>query len=176
MKYYVTMYGQEFEVDLTQTPQDELMASLDGRSYRVDVDEIRARRRFSVLLDSISWDVVSEPGAHGLHLQVGGYRVDAGVEDERERSARKIAAQMPQGPTTISAMMPGIVRGVLVEPGQSVSEGQPVVILEAMKMENELAAEQAGVVREVLVESGVAVDGGTPLVVLDPPPDEEGAA
>jgi biotin carboxyl carrier protein len=68
--------------------------------------------------------------------------------------------------------MPGIVRAVLVQPGEAVAAGQPLVILEAMKMENELRADHAGIVREVKVAAGNAVDGGAALIVIEPPKGE----
>jgi biotin carboxyl carrier protein len=174
MKYYVTVQGQEFEVQLVHTPEGELRARVDGQDIRVDLDEIEPERRYSVLLDEISHDVMVDLDPRRLHLQVGGHRLDARVEDERERMARRIGASMPRGPATVIATMPGILRGVLVKSGDPVEEGQALVILEAMKMENEIAAEQPGVVREVKVAVGETVESGAPLLILDPPPPEAG--
>lgn len=70
------------------------------------------------------------------------------------------------GATSVEAPLPGLVLDVKVVPGQPVEEGQVLVILEAMKMENEITADQAGVVSEVLVEKGSSVAAGDPLVVL----------
>jgi glutaconyl-CoA decarboxylase len=68
--------------------------------------------------------------------------------------------------------MPGIVRALLVKPGDDVKAGQPLVILEAMKMENELRAEHAGTVKEVKAAAGGPVDGGAALLVIEPPKGE----
>ena len=67
--------------------------------------------------------------------------------------------------------MPGRVVAVLVEAGAPVDAGQGVVVLEAMKMENEIQAESAGVVSRILVEPGQAVEGGDPLFEIGPPAD-----
>ncbi len=71
------------------------------------------------------------------------------------------------GATSVEAPLPGLVLDVKVVPGQSVEEGQVLVILEAMKMENEITADQAGVVKDVLVAKGASVAAGDPLVVLN---------
>ncbi len=170
MKYYVTLHGQELEVELFRCSDGNLRARLGDREYDVDLSEIEGARRYSVLLDRRSFDVVVDAQATKLHLQVSGHGLDVLVEDDRQRAARRISESAPAGPVTIYSAMPGIVRGVLVEPGQAVEEGQALVILEAMKMENEIPAEQSGVVREVLITPESVVEGGAPLVVLDPPP------
>ncbi|MSR46868.1 MAG: acetyl-CoA carboxylase biotin carboxyl carrier protein subunit [Planctomycetes bacterium] len=103
-----------------------------------------------------------------MHLTVDGQRHEVAVEDERERAAHLAVASAPKGPITVRAPMPGILRAVLVKPGDAVLPGQPLVILEAMKMENELRAEHAGLVREVKVAAGTPVDGGAPLIVIEP--------
>lgn len=71
------------------------------------------------------------------------------------------------GATVVEAPLPGLVRSVLVEVGETVSEGQALVTLDAMKLENEVAAPVAGMVREVRVVPGRAVERGEPLVVLE---------
>ena len=175
MKYYVTLHGQEFEVELDRQADGRLTARLGDREEVLDLATIQSSRRYSVLAGRRSHDVVVEPTSDGLQMLIGGHRLDARVEDERQRSARRIAAHAPRGPVTVESTMPGVLREIRVQVGDRVAGGQALVILEAMKMENEIASEQAGVVREVLVEEGAAVEGGTPLVVLDPPPGADAA-
>lgn len=83
----------------------------------------------------------------------------------RARAAREAAGG---GKTTVTAYMPGRVTAVLAEEGEAVAAGQGVVVLEAMKMENEIAAESAGVVTRLHVEAGQSVDGGDPLFDIGP--------
>jgi biotin carboxyl carrier protein len=71
------------------------------------------------------------------------------------------------GRQQVRAMMPGLVKEVLVEEGAEVTAGQGVVVLEAMKMENEIACEGAGKVTKIFVEPGVHVDGGEPLFEIE---------
>ena len=93
------------------------------------------------------------------------------VETEADRL--RAGARPPpaaSGPVTVTSPLPGVVRKVLVAPGDRVERDAPLVTLEAMKMENEVRAERAGVVGAVLVEPGRQVDAGAPLVRIDPDP------
>ena len=101
-------------------------------------------------------------------MQLNGERVHANVVDERTRAIRAMTAHSAgaQGPKPVRAPMPGMVVRIEVEVGQRVSAGQGVVIIEAMKMENELKADGAGVVSKILATPGTAVEKGAVLVEL----------
>jgi pyruvate carboxylase subunit B len=101
-------------------------------------------------------------------LGVRGDRWEAEVVDERTRHIRSLTAgsNAPRGPAALRAPMPGLVVRVLVEPGQEVEAGVGVVVLEAMKMENELKAPSAGVVGAIRVGAGEPVEKGQVLVEL----------
>ena len=90
------------------------------------------------------------------------------VQDERSRKIQKALTRAAKdtGEFTLKAPMPGLVRGVPLQLGQEVQKGQGLVILEAMKMENELRSPRAGVVRDIRVKPGDAVELGQALVVL----------
>jgi len=181
MRYFVTIHGQSIEVELATAHDGRTTARLwnDGKLVGEHSLELRpvgagapsanGLAHVAVELDGGCHDVLFEEDARGLHLSIAGDRHDVAIEDERERAAHLTAAAVPKGPIVVKSSMPGIVRAVLVKSGDSVAAGQPLVILEAMKMENELRAEHAGVVREVKVGAGTAVDGGAELLVLDPP-------
>jgi pyruvate carboxylase subunit B len=106
-------------------------------------------------------------------LDLDGQRVDAEALDERMRAIRDLtAAAAASGPAPLMAPMPGLVVRVSVGVGDTVSAGQGLVVVEAMKMENELRASVAGVVTAVLAVPGQAVDKGALLVELGPIPSE----
>ena len=90
------------------------------------------------------------------------------IENERERSAHSADRRPPSGPRTIAAAMPGIVVSIVVKEGEAVAEGAPLLILEAMKMQNEVRAEIAGVVTKIAVEPGNTVSAGQPLATIEP--------
>jgi pyruvate carboxylase subunit B len=102
-------------------------------------------------------------------LWVDGYRFEAEALDERTRAIRDLSAASasPVGPAPILAPMPGLIVRVSVKAGDRVEAGQGVVVMEAMKMENELRATAAGVVKSVEVSAGTAVEKGALLVALE---------
>jgi biotin carboxyl carrier protein len=102
-------------------------------------------------------------------LWVDGYRFESEALDERTRAIRDLSAATatPAGPAPILAPMPGMIVRVSVKAGDRVEAGQGVVVMEAMKMENELRSTAAGTVRSVEVAPGTAVEKGALLVALE---------
>ncbi|MFL5610140.1 MAG: acetyl-CoA carboxylase biotin carboxyl carrier protein subunit, partial [Gemmatimonadaceae bacterium] len=111
----------------------------------------------------------NQPGRGRYTLWVDGYRFEVEALDERTRAIRdqSAATAAPAGPAPVRAPMPGLIVRVNVKPGDTVQAGQGVVVMEAMKMENELRSTSAGVVRSVEVAPGAAVEKGAILVSLD---------
>jgi pyruvate carboxylase subunit B len=108
----------------------------------------------------------AERGRYTLWLD--GRRFDVEAVDERTNAIRRLStpAGIRAGPAQVVAPMPGLVVRVNVSPGDAVHPGQGVVVMEAMKMENELRASTAGTVRAVLVQPGTAVEKGAVLIEL----------
>ena len=108
-------------------------------------------------------------GRGAYTLWVDGYRFETEALDERTRSIRDLSAARagPTGPAPILAPMPGLIVRVSVKAGDKVDAGQGLVVMEAMKMENELRATAAGTVRSVEVSPGTAVEKGALLVALE---------
>jgi biotin carboxyl carrier protein len=166
----------------------ELIVRAGEREERVTVERTPAGYRVSVA--GADYDVDTVAVGNGVQsLRSDGNHYDlaiAGDGDGRYRIAsRRAAAEIEvmsplahlarqamtasgrRGPERVTAYMPGRVVAVLVEEGAEVEAGQGVVVLEAMKMENEIQAERAGVVRRVLVEAGQSVEGGEGLFELE---------
>lgn len=111
----------------------------------------------------------NDDGERGRYtIWTDGQRLDVEALDERRRAIRDMtgAGAAASGPAPLIAPMPGLVIRVAVEAGQAVEQGQPMVVMEAMKMENELRAASAGVVHAVRVTPGQAVEKGAVLVEL----------
>ena len=163
MRYFVTVGKRTFEVDLS----DEQMR-IDGEPVTADLQHVAGTLLRRLSLNGESHRVVAVQGEQRgqWQLQLDGERVHLEVVDERTRTIRAMTARSagPQGPRPVRAPMPGMIVRVEVEPGQHVKAGQGVVIIEAMKMENELKADAAGVVSKVLAVPGTAVEKGTVLV------------
>lgn len=132
-----------------------------------DVRDLGHGRLSLRLPDGSMHDLVVEteatPGHRVVHVQ--GLRLPAVVSTRARRSTA--GPQAGIGPLQLVAPMPGKVVRVPVSPGDRVEARQPLVVIEAMKMENALSAGRAGIVREVLVQEGMSVEAGRPLVVVE---------
>jgi biotin carboxyl carrier protein len=114
--------------------------------------------------------MVDERGSHGFDVMVGGRIFHLEVIDERSKLLAGSAAAVASGPQTVKAEMPGKVVKLNVAVGAEVRERQGIVIVEAMKMENEIPSPIAGVVKEIAVAEGQTVEAGATLFVVEPPP------
>src|SRR6185369_15076888 len=99
---------------------------------------------------------------------LAGHFYDVELEDERERAAHAAERAAGKGGGTVCSVMPGIVVEVLVKNGAAVEKGEPLLILSAMKMQNEIASPSGGIVKEIHVNPGQPVSTGEKLVTLVP--------
>jgi len=167
MKYIVELNGDRKTVSIEGTDvsfeRDQFQ-----RAELSDVDDSPVR---VVRVGSRVYRLVVErrEGRGKYTLWVDGYRFEVEALDERTRSIRDLSAASaaPSGPAPVLAPMPGLVVRVNVSPGDAVEAGQGVVVMEAMKMENELRATSSGKVKSVEVTAGTAVEKGTLLVALE---------
>jgi pyruvate carboxylase subunit B len=163
MKYSVTIGGQTFSVEV------------EGPAVRVDGHPVSVVRHsaggpvWRLVVDGRSVEVAaSRAGRGSWELAAEGARLTATVLDERAEAIRALTAQAPgrRGPTVVVAPMPGLVLRVLVAPGDVVRAGSGLIVVEAMKMENELKAPADGTVGRVHVSAGARVEKGALLVDL----------
>jgi biotin carboxyl carrier protein len=147
--------------------RDRFEILLDGVSHTVDAVSIQPGRWSLLMADGRSHEVVIVANGHdgAATVFVDGSVVPIGVRDPRRRRDAG-GAHAADGPVRIVAPMPGKVVRVLAVPGDAVSARQSVIVVEAMKMENELRAPRAGIVGEVLVREGALVDAGTLLLTI----------
>jgi biotin carboxyl carrier protein len=162
MRYYVTVDGQTFEVDLAGD-----VPLVDGEPVAAALTRVADNPTLHLLANGRSHTLVArhhDRRTWDLHLD--GERFEVDVVDERTRAIQAMTGQgaASKGPRPVAAPMPGLVVRVNVAPGDRVEAGQSVVIMEAMKMENDLKAEAAGLVERVTVEPGQAVEKGAVLV------------
>ena len=166
MKYLVSVAGREVEVEVDG---ERVIAA--GQEYSASLSVVPGTPLRQLLLSGRPTLLAMEDGGRGRWAVTRqGERWDAEVIDERTRSIRSLtgASSRPQGPGVLRAPMPGLVVRVLVEPGQTLAVGAGVLVLEAMKMENELRAQTAARVRAVRVRPGEAVEKGQVLAEFDP--------
>lgn len=154
MKYRVTIEGREREVDVTFTPSGAPEVALDGA--KIDVDARRVGGAVSLRIGDRVHDVLSA-GTDEVQIAAGTARTVATITSERAGQKRGAAAG--KSAKELRAPMPGRVVRVLVKAGEAVVAGQPLVVIEAMKMENELRASVAATVEAVHVSEGASVEG-----------------
>ena len=166
MKYLVRIGHEEHEV------------LLDGEGVHVDGEDVSARVadvegtpvHLVTIGDRVHRVIVRPGGSRGEYvLWLNGHRFEVEALDERTRAIRELsgAAAAASGPAPLVAPMPGLIVRVNVQAGDAVQPGQGLVVMEAMKMENELRAQSAGTVRNVLVTPGTAVEKGALLIELE---------
>jgi biotin carboxyl carrier protein len=164
----VTADGRDRSVTVEgPTPEGTFHVTIDGTLRIVDGRPIRPGT-WSLLIEGASFVVDLDQRRNGTHASVGEGEVTLHVHDALHRRLSQAAggrANTQRG-ETIRAPIAGMVVKVLVAPGDQVAPGTPVIVLEAMKMENELVAERGGTVGTIHKSAGQAVDTGDVLVEL----------
>jgi len=167
VKYFVTIGPQTIEVEV-----DGSRVLVGGEPFETDLAPVSGTPLYHLLLGGESWTVVAEPleGPGRWALGLVGERVEVAVQDERARGTEAAGGKDQRGGDgTVRAPMPGLVVRIEVAEGQQVDAGTGLVVVEAMKMENELRAPRSGTVRTVHVAVGQAVEKGASLVTLASP-------
>ena len=177
MKYYVSVNGSEHVVELVEV-LGELRVSFDGRALDVRYEEVDRLGQVALYLghpehaegesngSAKAYAVSIEGNATQAQVTVAGHLYQIALEDERERAAHDAERTRAKGGGDLKSIMPGVVIKLLVKEGDTVAKGQPLLILEAMKMQNEIGAPSDGRVQALHVREGQAVASGAKLVTL----------
>lgn len=169
MRLWVTLEGRETEVTF-HTEGDRLILETDGRHIEADFVRLPDGEVYSLLIDGRSHVVRVSPAEEGFEVELRGATIPVEVKHPLEKMLQATGGGRAKARgETVSAPMPGVVVALRVKPGDAVQAGQAVVVVEAMKMQNELAVAHDGVVSEVLVAERAAVAAGQALIKLTPP-------
>ena len=172
MKYYVTIgTGDELAIDVNRRPGGRLDVTVDGRE--ADVDVVDADGAISVKVGHRVFDLWLEGEDAKFRVMVDGRRTTAIVQSDRARVATQASRSGGAVGDEVCAPMPGRVVKWLVALGEHVGPKTPVVVIEAMKMENEICTEGGGVVTELGVKAGENVESGMVLLRLGDPGEEK---
>ncbi len=170
MKFWVKVDSQEKRIEIKEN-DGIYIVEIDGRPRRVDCRQGGHRDYLSLIVDDRSYLVESVPvkaeeGKYTASLY--GRRYDLEVLDQRLLAARQVKAPVREdGPAVIKSPMPGLIVDVPVKVGDGVKAGSTVVVLEAMKMQNELISDADGTVSSVHVKPGVTVESQAVLVEIE---------
>jgi biotin carboxyl carrier protein len=168
-RYLTTVKGakEQVPVDIEDQGSGRYVLTIDGARHLVDAVSLD-HGAVSLLIDGRSYDVELDEAGDEVQVQVEGQLLVVDVADERALRLRAGAAGFTvTGKVTLTAPMPGKVVRVLVGPGTAVTEGQGLVVVEAMKMENELKSPKAGTVVEVFAKEGSAVEANAKLLTVE---------
>jgi biotin carboxyl carrier protein len=169
-KRYVTRVRgakESVPVDIEELGKGRYVLTVGGTPHTVDA-QVLEHGAVSLLVDGRSYDVELDESGDEVQVLVGSELVTVDVADERAVRLRAGAAGFSvSGKVLLTAPMPGKVVRVLVGPGDAVAEGQALVVVEAMKMENELKSPKAGTVGEVFAKEGSAVEANAKLLTVE---------
>lgn len=177
-RYYIEVGDREIGLEVLHEDDGTVIRPVEHAELqdvqRVDFAPVHSNPEtgeglYSLLVNGHSYQVHVERADEGLRMVVWRYRIDLKVLTEREWRLQKVAPRQVQhgGAMTVKAPMPGLVKAIVVAAGDSVAKGQRLLVLEAMKMENDITSPRDGRVVEVFVTQGATVEGGKPLVALE---------
>jgi len=173
MLYDIVLSGRVYCLEL-QKKDEKWQCRLDGREMLVQAVQISADT-ISVLIGGKSFEVKHESGVRGrlphtgggIAVLIRGTRYEVSVADPRSWRGRRRALQGEAGPQTLVASMPGKVVRVLAEEDDTLTAGQGIVVVEAMKMQNEIRSPRAGVLKKMLAHEGMRVNAGDVLAIVE---------
>jgi biotin carboxyl carrier protein len=164
MTYDIAIDGKNYRLDLNQI-DGRWHCQLDGRE--IEVDAVLARPDvLSLRIGNKAYEVKCERVTSDLHIWVGSVRYAAEVRDPRSLRGRARAVD-EHGPKKLTAPMPGKVVRILVTQGAEIEAGAGVLVVEAMKMQNEVKSPKKGTVQKILVNEGAAVNAGDVLAIVE---------
>ncbi|HMM28839.1 MAG: acetyl-CoA carboxylase biotin carboxyl carrier protein subunit [Chloroflexota bacterium] len=164
MKYQATVNGRTFEVEINEDGR----VLIDNEPRSIDFCELREGELYSLLVDHLSYEAVVEERDDLYHVLMAGDLYEVKVTDERSRrlASAFMAFGDVSGEVAIRAPMPGLIVRVPVVEGQAVAKGDTVILLESMKMENELKAPRDGTIHRVSVRAGDSVEQNKVLITI----------
>jgi biotin carboxyl carrier protein len=164
MIYDVAIDGKSYRLELNRV-DGRWSCRLDGRE--VEVDAVLARPNvLSLRIGNQAYEVKCERVGAETHVWVGSARFSAEVRDPRSLRGRSSTAD-DHGPRKLTAPMPGKVVRVLVAQGAQVESGTSVLVVEAMKMQNEIKSPRRGTIEKILVSEGASVNAGDVLAIVE---------
>ena len=162
MRYSISIDGQAYDVEISEV-EGRWRCRLNGRDIQADFIQLNARIA-SILLNGKSYEVRRD--ASGA-ISVDNRRYEVSVEDPRSWQGRRRKELRQAGPQRLASSMPGKVVRVLSREGDSIEAGQGIIVVEAMKMQNEIKSVKAGTLQKLLVREGANVSAGEVLAIVE---------
>jgi len=165
MTYNITIDGKDHRLELSRAHK-QWLCRLDGKE--ITIDAVLSRPNIlSIIIGGKEYEVKREVTPTDLHFWVGSARYQAEVRDPRSLRSRKESGADAEGIRKLLAPMPGRVVRVLVPEKALVDAGQGVLVVEAMKMQNELKSPKKGIVQKIIAVEGANVNAGDVLAIVE---------
>ena len=160
MKYITTLNGKEYTVEIL----DDHRISVDGQIQEIDFESVSGQPVYSLIIDGKSYESYVYETEEGLQVLMRGQLYNLTVEDEREKRLKSAAGgeASESGEYNLKAPMPGLVVSIPVAEGDVVEKGQVILILESMKMQNELKSPKEGTISRIRVKPAETVEQRQP--------------
>ncbi len=167
-KYRLRLGDEQHEIEVEPDHAGGWRVTIGDKTRTISLERINEGARYSAIVDGRPYDVFAEEGPTDYHVLVDGTRVIVGTQTGRKGGSGSDdgLGVDASGEWVLKSPMAGVVREIRVAADADVAEGDVLVVVEAMKMQNELHARRAGQVKAVYVSVGQRVDQGTPLLVL----------
>lgn len=172
MTYEITITArngnpQSFQVELSRQKDGKVLCRVNGEA--VEEFDARANERdiLSLLMGANSFEVRRDAAAAVPRVVIGDESFAYEVRDPRSLGARRAKAASSDGPKKIKAPMPGKVVRIIATEGTAVEAGQGVIVIEAMKMQNELKSPKSGVIKKIMAAEGATVNAGDALAEIE---------
>lgn len=163
--YFAEIEGIEYQIEIISDSE----VVINGTPHTIDYEPLKAGSSCSLLVDGMSFEPNTFPENGGWEILLGGRRFSVKVEDERDRRLRLASGQtvLEKGRIVLYSPMPGLVIDIPVKEGDQVEEGDVLVILESMKMQNELRAPRAGKISRIQAAINDNVERKEALLTLE---------
>jgi biotin carboxyl carrier protein len=162
VRYSISIDEKMFDVEISEV-EGRWRCRLNGRDANVDFVQVNARRA-SILLNGKSYEIRREDSGT---VSVDDRHYNVSVEDPRSWQGRRRKELLQAGPQRLSSSMPGKVVRVLAREGDAIESGKGIIVVEAMKMQNEIKSVKAGTLRKLLVREGANVNAGEILAIVE---------
>jgi pyruvate carboxylase subunit B len=166
MKYTATVGARKYELEIGDADR---AVSLDDKPITMDLVSLGTDHLYSLIINHACYQLHLEPGPDGYNATLGQRKFLVEVEDERHRLIRGLikTPEKAAGQLEVKAPMPGLIVRLNVEEGQKVKAGDSLLIIEAMKMENEIRSKKSGVVKKLFKAEKDSVDKDSPLLLIE---------
>jgi biotin carboxyl carrier protein len=168
MKLAIELDGKTRTIEIASDAaraNGQMLCTIDGRAVEADAVEV-APRIYSTLIEGASFEARVEPDTMSVRVTVAGREYAARIHDPRQWRRNRGAAIEAEGSQRVIAPMPGKVVRVLVKAGEAVEGGKGILVVEAMKMQNEVRSPKSGKVERILVSEGQTVSAGEVLATV----------